>query len=57
MIVRCGYEWSGHPITDTNGELYGLHRIAGNTPASEAIIEINTLPLYEIRIKGLIKKK
>ena len=56
MMVRCGYEWSGHPFTDTNGELYSLHGKAANTPASEVIIEIDTLFPYEIKIKGLIKE-
>lgn len=56
MMVRCGYEWSGHPFTDTNGELYSLHGKAANTPASEVIVEIDTLFPYEIKIKGLIKE-
>lgn len=56
MMVRCGYEWSGHPVTDADGECYSLHGKAGNTPASEVIIEINTLPPYEIKVKGLIKE-
>lgn len=56
MMVRCGYEWSGHPVTDKNGELYSLHGKAGNTPASEVIIEINLQPPYDIKVKGLLKE-
>ncbi len=32
MMVRCGYEWTGHPVT-ADGQIYTLHG-AGNTPAS-----------------------
>lgn len=56
MMVRCGYEWSGHPVIDKDGELYSLHGKAGNTPASEVMIEIALFPPYEIKIKGLIKE-
>ncbi len=33
MMVRCGYEWTGHPVT-ADGQIYTLHGKAGNTPAS-----------------------
>ncbi|WP_163613872.1 DUF4432 family protein, partial [Klebsiella variicola] len=33
MMVRCGYEWTGHPVTE-GGQIYTLHGKAGNTPAS-----------------------
>jgi hypothetical protein len=31
MLVRCGFEWAGHPGLD-NGKLLTLHGRAGNTP-------------------------
>ena len=33
MMVRCGYEWTGHPGVDDNGQLLSLHGRAQNTPA------------------------
>ena len=40
MMVRCGFEWTGHPVTK-EGMIYTLHGKAGNTPASkvEVIVE------------------
>ncbi|MEH0884982.1 aldose 1-epimerase family protein [Enterobacter sp. UNJFSC 003] len=55
MMVRCGYEWTGHPIT-ADGQLYTLHGKAGNTPASQVEVEIADTAPYEIRIRGLIKE-
>ena len=34
LLVRCGFEWAGHPGID-NGKLLTLHGRAGNTPASK----------------------
>ncbi|MBF4307752.1 DUF4432 family protein, partial [Vibrio anguillarum] len=34
MMVRCGYEWTGHPGLDDNGQLLSLHGRAQNTPSS-----------------------
>ncbi|STV96615.1 thioredoxin-like protein [Klebsiella michiganensis] len=31
MMVRCGYEWTGHPVT-ADGQIYTLHGKVGNTP-------------------------
>lgn len=55
MMVRCGFEWTGHPGVD-NGTLYTLHGRAGNTPASKVVIEIAEKPPYEVRIRGLLKE-
>ncbi|WP_029591374.1 aldose 1-epimerase family protein [Franconibacter pulveris] len=55
MMVRCGYEWTGHPTT-ADGQLYTLHGKAGNTPASRVEVEVNESAPYEIRIRGLIKE-
>jgi uncharacterized protein DUF4432 len=35
MLVRCGFEWAGHPGMD-NGKLLTLHGRAGNIPAAKA---------------------
>lgn len=55
MIVRCGFEWAGHPGVE-NGEMRTLHGKAGNTAASEVEIEINEEAPYEIKVRGLIKE-
>lgn len=55
MMVRCGYEWTGHPVT-ADGQIYTLHGKAGNTPASYVEVEISDTAPYEIRIRGLIKE-
>ncbi|GGD26299.1 aldose 1-epimerase family protein [Franconibacter pulveris 1160] len=55
MMVRCGYEWTGHPTT-ADGQLYTLHGKAGNTPASRVEVEVSESAPYEIRIRGLIKE-
>lgn len=56
MMVRCGYEWTGHPVTQ-DGRLYTLHGKAGNTPASKVEITIDDQAPHEIRIRGLLKEK
>lgn len=55
MMVRCGYEWTGHPVT-ADGQIYTLHGKAGNTPASRVEVEIADAAPHEIRIRGLIKE-
>jgi hypothetical protein len=55
MMVRCGYEWTGHPIT-ADGQIYTLHGKAGNTPASRVEVEIGEKAPYEIRIRGLVRE-
>ncbi|MFC0229366.1 aldose 1-epimerase family protein [Serratia aquatilis] len=55
MMVRCGYEWTGHPGVE-NGTLYTLHGRAGNTPANKVTVEIAEKAPYEIRIRGLLKE-
>lgn len=51
MMVRCGYEWTGHPVT-ADGQIYTLHGKAGNTPASLVEVEVADSAPYEIRIRG-----
>lgn len=55
MMVRCGFEWTGHPGVE-NGTLYTLHGRAGNTPASKVVIDIAEKAPYEVRIRGLLKE-
>ncbi|KNC07469.1 thioredoxin [Klebsiella sp. RIT-PI-d] len=55
MMVRCGYEWTGHPVT-ADGQIYTLHGKAGNTPASQVEVEVSDSAPYEIRIRGLLKE-
>ncbi len=55
MMVRCGYEWTGHPVT-ADGQIYTLHGKAGNTPVSQVEVEVADAAPHEIRIRGLIKE-
>lgn len=55
MMVRCGFEWTGHPVSN-NGVLYTLHGKAGNTPASKVEVTVDDSAPHEIRIRGLLKE-
>ncbi|WP_392566841.1 aldose 1-epimerase family protein [Utexia brackfieldae] len=55
MMVRCGFEWTGHPVI-ADGTIYSLHGRAGNTPVSQLIVDIEDQPPYTITVKGLIKE-
>lgn len=56
LMVRCGYEFSGHPSKE--GErIFTLHGRAGNTPASKVIVEIEADAPHRIHLKGLLKEK
>jgi hypothetical protein len=55
MMVRCGYEWTGHPVTK-DGVIYTLHGKAGNTPASKVEVIVDDQAPHEIRIRGLLKE-
>lgn len=55
MMVRCGYEWTGHPVND-KGRIYTLHGKAGNTQVSQLEVEVADAAPHEIRIRGLIKE-
>lgn len=55
MMVRCGFEWTGHPV-NKDGMLYTLHGKAGNTPASRVEIVIDDQAPHEIRIRGLLNE-
>lgn len=55
MMVRCGFEWTGHPVNQ-DGTLYTLHGKAGNTPASKVEVIVDDKAPHEIRIRGLLKE-
>ncbi|MDX5629310.1 MULTISPECIES: aldose 1-epimerase family protein [unclassified Brenneria] len=55
MMVRCGYEWTGHPVVD-NGMIYTLHGRAGNTPASKVVVDVSETAPYQITVRGLLKE-
>ncbi len=55
MLVRCGYEWTGHPV-NADGQIYTLHGKVGNTPASQVSVDVSEKAPYEIRIRGLVKE-
>lgn len=55
MMVRCGYEWTGHPVTK-DGRIYTLHGKAGNTPASRVEVTVDEKAPHEIRVRGLLKE-
>lgn len=56
MVVRCGFEFAGHPGED-NGRLLSLHGRAGNIPASKVEVVIDEKPPHRIRIRGRVDEK
>lgn len=56
MMVRCGYEWTGHPGKDGD-YLLSLHGRAGNIPASKVIVEIEDKAPYTIKVRGSVYEK
>ncbi|HEY0791005.1 MAG TPA: aldose 1-epimerase family protein [Chthoniobacterales bacterium] len=56
MVVRCGYEWVGHPGVD-KGEFLPLHGLAANIPASKVVLSIDEQPPYAIRLQGELKEQ
>jgi hypothetical protein len=57
MLVRCGYEWTGHPGVDDDGFLKSLHGRVQNTPASVASVTIDEQPPYAIHVKGRVDER
>ena len=55
-LVRCGFEWSGHPGMD-DGRLMTLHGRAGNTPASKVIVSVDDGAPHRIYIRGRVDEK
>lgn len=52
-MVRCGYEYAGHPGQD-NGRLLSLHGRIANIPASSVDVIIEPGPAPRIRIAGVV---
>ncbi|MFC3913077.1 aldose 1-epimerase family protein [Pseudaeromonas sharmana] len=57
MMVRCGYEWTGHPGVDENGQLLSLHGRVQNTPASSVKVIIDDQAPHRIRILGEVSER
>ncbi|RCS69122.1 aldose 1-epimerase family protein [Vibrio casei] len=57
MLVRCGYEWTGHPGVDENGQLLSLHGRVQNTPASNVKVTIDDIPPHKITIEGDVSER
>jgi hypothetical protein len=57
MMVRCGYEWTGHPGVDDNGQLLSLHGRAQNTPTSTVKVSIEDQAPYTITVEGEISER
>lgn len=56
MLVRCGFEWAGHPGMD-NGKLLSLHGRAGNTPASKVVVIVDDEAPHRIHVRGRVDDK
>lgn len=57
MMVRCGYEWTGHPGVDDNGQLLSLHGRAQNTPSSTIKVIIDDEAPHKITIEGEVSER
>ncbi|MEG3223822.1 aldose 1-epimerase family protein [Vibrio gigantis] len=57
MMVRCGYEWTGHPGLDNNGQLLSLHGRAQNTPSSTIKVIIDDKAPHKITIEGTVSER
>ncbi|MTJ84446.1 MAG: aldose 1-epimerase family protein [Telmatospirillum sp.] len=55
MMVRCGFEWTGHPGREKD-RLMSLHGRAGNTPASKVVVSVDDAPPHTIHVRGLLKE-
>jgi galactose mutarotase-like enzyme len=56
LMVRCGYEWTGHPYRDGD-RMFTLHGRAANTPASLVTVEVERQAPHRITLTGLLKEK
>ena len=56
MLVRCGYEWSGHPGED-RGQFLSLHGRVQNTPASQVVLTVEQQPPYRVSLSGRVDEK
>lgn len=56
MLVRCGYQWVGHPGHDGD-EFLTLHGRIQNTPSDEVILEVEQMPPYRVTLSGRVDEK
>lgn len=56
LIVRCGYQWTGHPGED-QGELLTLHGQIQNIPASVVRLTVDSAPPYRVRLSGRVDER
>ncbi|WPC76604.1 aldose 1-epimerase family protein [Vibrio porteresiae] len=57
MMVRCGFEWTGHPGYDDDGHLLTLHGRVQNTPASMVKVIIDDQPPHKITVLGQVAER
>lgn len=57
MLVRCGYEWTGHPGVDDDGRLKSLHGRVQNIPASVVSVTVDDEPPYAIHVLGRVDER
>jgi len=56
LVVRCGFQWAGHPGED-RGELLTLHGQIQNTPASVVRLSVDSAPPYRVRLSGRVDER
>jgi hypothetical protein len=56
LMARCGFEWTGHPVTDEPIR-YTLHGRTANTPASKVVVAVERQAPHRITVAGLLKEK
>ena len=56
MLVRCGYQWAGHPGQDGD-EFLTLHGRIQNTPASRVMLRIERDAPYRVTLSGRVDEK
>jgi hypothetical protein len=65
FLVRCGFEWAGHPGRDEFVNNVGdraemdltLHGKAGNLPASEVEVVVDLVPPHRLRVRGRVDER
>ncbi len=56
MLVRCGYQWSGHPGQDGD-EFLTLHGRIQNTPADNIVLSVEQKAPYRVTLSGSVSEK
>jgi len=57
VVVRCGYEWTGHSGVDDDGYLLSLHGRIQNTPTSTVKVIIDDAPPHKIAVQGEVSER